>query len=61
MIRKCEVCNKRILKERLEVLPNTRHCPNCSRERALTEREIELDSSAKDDMIASVQQGEQRD
>lgn len=54
--RRCTNCGYRIPKERLEAIPATLTCVECSNTRALTTRDVEIDSTDLMDLIDAAQQ-----
>ena len=53
-LRECDLCGGQIPQVRLEALPNTRVCVECSSERARTVLDVELDGPSGEDMVKAV-------
>lgn len=55
-VRKCASCAVAISEERLEVLPLTRVCVKCSREKPLSVQDVDIASADSSDLQHSFQQ-----
>ena len=58
MRRKCEICGKEILTERLEALPETKRCVQCAKEKGsdivARKSEIGMDIDTYKDLLGAI-------